>query len=149
MDTQKLVDFLINVHYILVLVMVVGFIWGTYLLFIKKELKWKSVRRTINITSLSYLGSFIFSQLIYPTFKSGLREQLGDAHSLLFGIFEVKSHLAALGASVAIALIITGIFGYILDASKLRRQMYSTMYATLGFIFLLNFTVTIILGILD
>jgi hypothetical protein len=130
--------FLQSLHYIFSFTLLVGLGFGVRALFVSAPLKINRIRVIVAATALSYLGSFILSWTIYPFFRPELRANvLSMEVPRAIGIFLIKEHISAIGALIAIALLVMTIFGHMNHASMARWKLYGSMFATLGLITIL------------
>lgn len=106
---------------------------------------WKHVSIAGAVASLTYLATFAVGWLIYPVFRVDVRaEFLDQSNPVSTGLFELKEHISAIGAFVAIALLMLSLFGRMQTAPSSRRQLYGGLLAVLSLttyvVFVLVFT---------
>jgi len=135
MISDSLLVFLQALHYVLAFALIVGLGLGIQALFFRAPLRVNRIRTIVAITSLAYLGSFILSWTIYPFFRPDLRANVLTAEMpQAIGVFLIKEHISAIGAMIAVVLLVVTFFGHMSHASLVRWKLYGTMFATLGLI---------------
>jgi len=129
---EEFYGLLVTGHGIAALTMFVAFLVGSLFLFATAEINWKHVRNAGMVGSISYLLTFLFGWWIYPVFKVDVRTAILDP-SLphVTGIFEIKEHMAAIGAFLALAIILLSTFGKLTKTTRKRRLAYTGMFASL------------------
>ena len=128
-------------------VLLVALIMGGIFLFFVSEQNWKHINVAGVTAGISYLLIFTFGWLIYPVFRVETRAGLLDAKfPQATGLFEIKENIAALGAFIAISLLMLGLFGKMQKATSGRKILYGTLATMLGLLSLtlmtLGFTFT-------
>ncbi|MFH0830796.1 MAG: hypothetical protein V1895_01930 [Parcubacteria group bacterium] len=103
------------VHSLLAIVMLVALIVGAIFLYVVSVNNWKHVQISGLVAALAYLATFGIG-LILPNAS---------------GLFEIKENLAALGAFIALALVVLIVFGKLRRTNTWRRQLYGALFAML------------------
>lgn len=138
MIADRWLVFLQSLHYIFAFTLMLGLVFGVRALFVRAPLNISRIRAIVAATAVSYLGSFILSWTIYPFFRPDLRANVLSMHApRAIGVFLIKEHISALGALIAIALLVMTIFGHMQRASMSRWKLYGSMFATLTLITIL------------
>lgn len=137
MDTfgQELFQVMRALHVLGVIVLFAGVLAGAILMFAVATPRWKRIQLIVGITSASYLFTFVYGMLLYPVFRVTVRAVLLDPslpHGT--GIFEIKEHLAALGAFLALTLLTLSIFGRLRRTSVWRRQLFAGLFTMFAII---------------
>ncbi len=116
-------------HSLAALALVISLIMGTAFTFFVSEQNWKHIRVTGAVVSISYLVTFLFGWAAYPLWRVNVRAKLFDT-DLPIGtaLFEIKEHLAALGAFAAIVLLIL-CFTKMAQAPSTRKTLYGGVFA--------------------
>jgi hypothetical protein len=118
-------------HSIFALVLVVSMVMGLAFLYIVAEPNWKHVRVAVGTASLTYLVTFVFGLLIYPVFRVDVRAEMLDASvPQATGLFEIKENLAAIGAFVALSLLVLTLFARLPHAPISVKQLFGGLYIT-------------------
>ncbi len=130
---QSIIEILQALHGVAVFVLLVALIMGGLFLFFVSRQNWKHILVAGQTAAISYLTVFGLGLLIYPVFRVDVRAALLDkTFPQATALFEIKEHLAALAAFVAIAMLILGIFGHLRRAGISRKMVYATLASLLG-----------------
>lgn len=111
--------------------MVISLIMGTAFTFFVSEQNWKHIRITGVVASLSYLMTFLFGWAIYPLWRVDVRAKVFDTDLPIgTGLFEIKEHLAAIGAFAALVVLILSL-SKMAEAPSTRKVLFGGIFAVL------------------
>jgi hypothetical protein len=128
---SNVIGLLQSFHSIFGLVLVVSLVMGLAFLYAVAEPNWKHIRVAAGVASLSYLATFVFGLLVYPVFRVNIRAEFLDKNAPhITGLFEIKEHLAALGAFVAITLLVLIAFAHLPKAPLSVKQLFGGLFVT-------------------
>jgi|GEM_PF-4552853 len=125
-------DVLGALHGLFALVMLLTFAMGLIFTFAVSEHNWKHIQTAGFAAAFSYLVTFGFGLLAYPMAKVYMsKAPMNPETAASIGLLEIKEHLAALGAFVALALLVLILFGHLRRASTWRRQLFAALFINL------------------
>jgi hypothetical protein len=126
---------LLVLYFLLLLLLLLGLVLGFRTLFFGERIDWR-VARVVGVhTALTYVGTYVTSRLIFPFTRSDLLAPLTDPRlATAAGFFSIKEGVASLGVIVAVGLLLLALFGNLRDTTLQRRQLFGSLFATLGLV---------------
>lgn len=143
---QSIIGPLNVVHGVVAFVLFVAILMACIFTFAVGASNWKHVVISSTTAAAAFLLTVLGGWIIYPVFHIDVRAAYLDAsHPAIAGLFTIKEHLAAVGAFVALGVLVLGLFGRLQTASSFRRQLFGGLLAMMalitGCIFVLAFIV--------
>ena len=130
---EPFVNLLQAAHGIFGFVLFVALLMACIFTFAVSAANWKHIAVSSSVAAIAYLLTFLMGWLIYPVFRVDVRAAFLDKlNPWATGLFEIKEHLAAVGAFVALGVLSLALFGRLLTASCQRRQLFGGLLAAFG-----------------